>query len=171
MSKFTEKHAELWKFIKFTFAGMSSSVVELVVHQLLLSFVFVSLKDVVIDNAALNFIGVNYKAYLYAYFISTAVGYGIAFVVNRKLTFHADSNPTISVILYILMVIFTIFATAWIGSALTTLAVKYDWYSLRAVGGIMDILIKLAVMLLATAWTYPCNRFIIHRKKNTAENS
>ena len=29
---FTEKHAEIWKFIKFTFTGASTSVLELAVH-------------------------------------------------------------------------------------------------------------------------------------------
>ena len=37
--KWTEKHAEIWKFIKFSIAG-GSSAIELVVHMVLLNTVF-----------------------------------------------------------------------------------------------------------------------------------
>lgn len=37
---FFEKHAEIWKFIKFTFAGASSSLIELGVFALLQYVVF-----------------------------------------------------------------------------------------------------------------------------------
>ena len=33
--RWTEKHAEIWKFIKFSIAGGGSSAVELVVHMVL----------------------------------------------------------------------------------------------------------------------------------------
>ena len=35
--RWTEKHAEIWKFIKFMIAGGGSSAVELVVHMVLLA--------------------------------------------------------------------------------------------------------------------------------------
>lgn len=38
--RWTEKHAEIWKFIKFMIAGGGSSAVELVVHMVLLATVF-----------------------------------------------------------------------------------------------------------------------------------
>lgn len=37
--KWTEKHAEIWKFIKFCIAGGGSSAIELVVHMVLLNTV------------------------------------------------------------------------------------------------------------------------------------
>ena len=84
---FFEKHAEIWKFIKFTFAGASSSLIELGVFALLQYVVFKSLNDVpVTDSPVLAFLGVEYKGYMYSYFISTVVGYAIAFVMNRKIT-------------------------------------------------------------------------------------
>ena len=164
MSNFTEKHAEFWKFVKFIFAGVSSSAVELLVHMVLMRFVFASIKDVLIDNELLAAVGVNYKGVLYAFLISTAVGYTIAFIMNRKITFHANANPTLSIALYVVMVLLTIFATAWLGSVLTVLAVNRGLYDTR-LGGAVDSLIKVAVMLAATAWTYPLNRFVIHRKR------
>ena len=36
----TDRHAELWKFMKFLLAGGGSNVVELAVHMLLLNTVF-----------------------------------------------------------------------------------------------------------------------------------
>ena len=161
---FIEKHAELWKFIKFFVMGSASSAVELVVHMLLLNFAFAGLLNVVIDNPTLNMIGITSKGYLYAYLISTTIGYLIAFVLNRKITFKADANPVISMILYFIMVIFTIFANGWIGSAITTFAQAHNF-----TGNLADAIIKIVCMFIPTAWTYPCNRFIIHRHKKPEE--
>ena len=125
-TRFTEKHAEIWKFIKFSIAGGGSSAIELVVHMLLLNFVFASLTAQAITNPTLNMIGITSKGYLYTYLISTTVGYAIAFILNRKITFKADANPTVSMILYAIMVVFTIFANGWIGSAMTTFAQSHN---------------------------------------------
>lgn len=163
-TRFTEKHAEIWKFIKFSIAGGGSSAIELVVHMLLLNFVFASLTTQAITNPTLNMIGVTSKGYLYTYLISTTVGYAIAFILNRKITFKADANPTVSMILYAIMVVFTIFANGWIGSAMTTFAQSHNLE-----GNFWDLVIKLIGMAIPTLWTYPCNRFIIHRKKKPVE--
>ena len=110
---FFEKHAEIWKFIKFTFAGAFSSLIELGVFALLQYVVFKSLNDVpVTDSPILAFLGVEYKGYMYSYFISTVVGYAIAFVMNRKITFKADANPLLSTVLYAIMVVCTIIFNA-----------------------------------------------------------
>ncbi len=140
--------------------GGGSSAVELVVHMVLLATVFKPFLDQPITNDALNMIGIESKGYLYTYLISTTVGYGIAFILNRKITFKADVNPTLSMILYAIMVVFTIFANGWIGSAMTTFAQGHN-----LTGGFWDMVIKLIGMAIPTLWTYPCNRFIIHRKK------
>lgn len=148
---FFEKHAEIWKFIKFTFAGASSSLIELGVFALLQYVVFKSLNDVpVTDSPVLAFLGVEYKGYMYSYFISTVVGYAIAFVMNRKITFKADANPLLSTVLYAIMVVCTIIFNTWFGAFLGTL---------------IELLTKVVVMTVPTLWTYPLNRFVIHRKK------
>ena len=94
--------------------------------------------------------------------ISTTVGYLIAFILNRKITFKADANPTLSIILYFIMVVFTIFANGWIGSAMQTFAASHN-----LTGNFADLVLKLIGMAIPTLWTYPCNRFIIHRKKKS----
>ena len=160
--KFTEKHAELWKFIKFTIVGFSSTIVELGVFYLLQYVVFKnSLTAPMPDNAFFKFVSFTGLAdgmgYFYAYVISTTVGYTIAFILNRKTTFKADSNVVLSTFLYVLMVIFTIGMTAWLGTQFQLfMAAK----GLQSLG---DVIGKPIVAALATAWTYPINRFVIHR--------
>ncbi len=162
---FTERFKELWKFIKFTIAGMTSSLVELGVHMLLLKVIFKDLVEEKITNPTLNMIGIESKGYLFAFLISTFVGYTIAFIMNRKFTFKADSNVALSTFLYVLMVVFTIFANGWIGSAMTTFAAEKN-----LTGDLADLVIKIIGMTIPTLWTYPLNRFVIHRhKKESAE--
>ena len=158
---FTKKHAELWKFIKFSFAGASSSIVELGVFYVLQFYVFVSINASPLpDFWVFKLLGLTQgKGYLYAYIISTTIGYTIAFIMNRKITFNADSNKTISIILYIIMVIFTIFATAWMGTMISMWFVNHGWAQIG------NVVTKLIVMTVPTIWTYPLNRFVIHRKK------
>lgn len=162
--KFTEKHAELWKFIKFTLVGFSSTLVELGVFYLLQYVVFKNIAHAPMpDNSLFRFltsIGLaEGLGIFYAYVISTTIGYIIAFILNRKTTFKADSNVVLSTILYILMVVFTIIATAWIGTKFQNFMVAHN---LKNIG---DIIGKPLVAALATAWTYPLNRFVIHRHK------
>lgn len=166
-AKFTEKYAELWKFIKFSIVGFSSTIVELGVFYLLQYVVFKnSLTAPMPDNAFFKFVSFTGLAdgmgYFYAYVISTTIGYIIAFILNRKTTFKADSNVLVSTILYIIMVIFTIGMTAWLGTQFQLFMANKG---MQALG---DAIGKPIVAALATAWTYPLNRFVIHRHKKEA---
>ena len=163
MSNFTEKHAELWKFIKFSLVGASSTLVEMGVFYLLQYVVFKSnLHDPLPENAVLNLLKLTQgKGYLYAYIISTTIGYAIAFVLNRKTTFKADSNVALSTTLYVLMVVFTIFATAYLGTQFQLIMANHGYQALG------DAIGKPLAAGIATIWTYPLNRFVIHRHKKT----
>ena len=168
--KFTEKYAELWKFIKFTLVGFSSTLVELAVFYLLQYVVFKSIAHAPMpDNGFFNFLAsiglAEGLGIFYSYVISTTIGYIIAFILNRKTTFKADSNVVLSTILYIIMVVFTIIATAWIGTKFQNFMVAKG---LKSLG---DIITKPLVATLATAWTYPLNRFVIHRHKKPVEDA
>lgn len=162
--KFTEKYAELWKFIKFSIAGGLSTIVEFIVFYVLKGTVFKSMigEKIVIIKGALEW---DAKGIFWAFVISTTIGYIIAFILNRKTTFKADSNVVVSSILYALMVIFTIFATALIGSWFK------DYFTGLGRIWIADNLGKPLAALLATAWTYPLNRFVIHRHHKTPEET
>lgn len=165
LKTFVDKHAEIWKFIKFTFTGASTSILEMAVYALLLYIVFKNLNTVpVTDNAVLSFLGIEYKGYMYSYFISAVIGYTASYIMNRKLTFKADSNIILSTILYIIMVVFTIAFNTWFGSFLSTLIKNRGLDNFFIV-----MLTKLVVMTLPTLWTYPLQRFVIHRKKKVTE--
>lgn len=159
--KFTQRHSELWKFIKFTFTGASTSVLELAVFMFLQYCVFRSLNETPVnDNAVMNFLGIEYVGYLYSYAISAIIGYAAAYIMNRKLTFKADANPVLSTIIYAVMVVFTIAFNTWFGAFLGTLITNKGLNT-----PLIEMLTKLVVMTVPTIWTYPLNRFVIHRKR------
>ncbi len=166
---FTEKHAEIWKFVKFTFTGVSTSVLELGVFMFLQYVVFRSMNETpVTDNPVLSFLGIEYMGYMYSYFISATIGYAAAYIMNRKLTFKADANPVLSTVLYIIMVVCTIAFNTWFGAFLGTLITNSGHNN-----AFVEMLTKIVVMTVPTLWTYPLNRFVIHRKKKApadAEN-
>ena len=161
LKQFTDKHAEIWKFIKFTFTGVSTSVLELAVFMFLQYVVFRSLNAVpVTDNHILSFLGIEYQGYLYSYAISATIGYAAAYIMNRKITFQADANPVLSTILYAVMVVCTIAFNTWFGAFLGTLVTNSGYNNV-----FVEMLTKIVVMTVPTIWTYPLNRFVIHRKK------
>lgn len=145
--RWTEKHAEFWKFIKFNCAGALSNIPELAT-QLILVYLIFKCAD-----------APESRETKIAYYCSTFVGYAVAFVLNRKITFHADANPFVSTILYIIMVIFTIWAKGIIGPWLSSFTNSFLPVALAPT---VATLLGMAVPMI---WTYPCNRFIIHRKK------
>lgn len=157
---FTSKHQEIWKFIKFTFTGASTSVLELGVYMLLLEVVFVSISTTPIHNSFLEWLGIKYQGYMWSYFISTIIGYGAAFIMNRKLTFKADGNQARSITIYTIMVVCTILINTWLGSVLSAFMIERGLDN-----AIVDIVVKLIVMTIPTLWTYPLNRFVIHKRK------
>lgn len=161
ITAFINKHEEIWKFIKFSFTGASTSVLELGIFMFLQYIVFKSLNEVrVTDNAILAFLGIEYKGYLYSYAISAIIGYAAAYVMNRKLTFKADANPVLSTVIYSIMVIFTITFNTWFGAFLGTIVKNNGWDNV-----IVEMITKAIVMTVPTLWTYPMNRFVIHKKK------
>lgn len=150
------RNGELLKIIKFAGMGILSTMIELLVFYLLQGLVFADALTQPIQFLIFTYEG---PGYLWSYLISTAIGYAIAFALNRKYTFQADSNPLFSIIMYIIMVIFTIFATAWLGLGITNIFIQNNK---RALG---EAITKPLVAVLAMIWTYPINRFVIHRKR------
>ncbi len=165
IKSFIDKHSEIWKFIKFSFTGASTSVLELGVFMFLQYVVFKSLNQVpVTDNAFLSFLGIEYKGYMYSYAISAIIGYAAAYVMNRKLTFKADANPVLSTIIYAIMVVCTIIFNTWFGAFLGTWIKNNGWDNV-----VVEMITKVVVMTVPTFWTYPLNRFVIHRKKKAKD--
>ena len=162
---FTENHAEIWKFIKFSFTGVSTSLLDIAVFSFLFYVVFRSMNQTpVTDNAVLDFLGIKYKGYMYAYFISTTLSYIASYIMNRKLTFKSNSNLLLSTVLFAIMVVVTIAFSTWFGAFLGTLIKDAGYENVFTV-----LLTKLAVMLVPMLWTYPLQRFVIYKNKAPAE--
>ncbi|WP_297142440.1 Cof-type HAD-IIB family hydrolase [uncultured Eubacterium sp.] len=159
--QFVKKHTELWKFIKFNISVLVTSAIDILSYLVLLYFVFKSSNGVELgDNALLSLLGIRYKGYLYSYLISTALGYISAYLINRRVTFHSDVNPLYSSVLYIVLAVFNILVSSYIGSVFGT------YMSLHNMSNpITEIISKFVIINIPTLWTYPLERYVIQINK------
>lgn len=159
--QFVKKHAELWKFIKFNISVLVTSAIDILSYLVLLYFVFKSSNGVELgDNALLSLLGIRYKGYLYSYLISTALGYISAYLINRRVTFHSDVNPLYSSVLYIVLAVFNILVSSYIGSVFGT------YMSIHNMSNpITEIISKFVIINIPTLWTYPLERYVIQINK------
>lgn len=159
--QFVKKHAELWKFIKFNITVLVTSAIDILSYLVLLYFVFKSCNSVELgDNALLSLLGIRYKGYLYSYLISTALGYISAYLINRRVTFHSDVNPLYSSVLYIVLAVFNILVSSYIGSVFGT------YMSIHNMSNpITEIISKFVIINIPTLWTYPLERYVIQINK------
>ena len=163
------KAKELWTFIKFSIAGIASTLVEMVVHLILDSYV---LKSMNVEPFQMWKIAGQYvfdfsgggagKGTMIAFVISTIVGYTIAYIVNRKVTFNANNNLLKSTILYTLMVVFIVCFQSWGGPMCKQL--------LLGAGMTNDFLLglipKTIMCIICTLFSYPLNRFVIQKNSD-----
>ncbi|MDR1805651.1 MAG: GtrA family protein [Clostridium sp.] len=169
IKRLTDAHPELYKLVKWLIAGQLSTLVEYGVFYVLQFVVF---KNILSQPwglpegnwfaRVLSFMNLqDGVGYFWAYFISIAVGYTIAYILNRKISFQSDANIAWSTFLYILMVLFTMVVSAWMATAFQ------NW--LNTFGdtwkNIGQIVVKPVQALIPGIWSYPLNRFVIHRKK------
>ena len=166
---FAKSHAEFWTFTKFAVVSVISAGIELGA-QLVALAVFKAMNiSRLPDIFFFRFLaehtelreGYTLAMIVYAFMASTAVGYTIGFFLNRRSTFHADSNIALSTFLYVLLVLFTIFANSLVGPAIEGFLPRLGFVP----EGLIPVLSKLLSMLSTGIWIYPANRFIIHRKK------
>ncbi|MGN0555706.1 MAG: Cof-type HAD-IIB family hydrolase [Candidatus Fimenecus sp.] len=158
---FVKRHKELWKFIKFNISVLISSAIDILTYLVLLNVVFKGLNaQPVSDNALFTLLGIKYQGYLYAYLISTTLGYVAAYLMNRKLTFHSNVNPIYSSVLYFLLAVFNILVSSVIGSWFGTFITDRNLS-----GYLVEIISKFIIINIPTVWTYPLERYIIQIKK------
>ena len=173
-NSFAQKHGELWKFIKFTFAGVSSFVVQYLVDLLFHYVVFAGLRGQTVDNAVFRFLEIDSQMdAAYAYLIAATVGYIVAYLLNRKVTFNASGHLTRSIVIYVVMVVATIFITAWMKGFLVNIAVANGKVNADGtIPWIWDTLIFIFTVTIPFVWTYPLQRFVINPPaKKTAEDA
>jgi len=166
----TAKHPELWKIIKWMAVGMIANIPEVGVHQLCLrGFRALGVENLGIFTFMRSIIapveGYQQATVVYAFMLSTAVGYTIAFILNRKATFHADSNVALSTFLYVLLVVFVIFSNGLIVGPFVFNLIE----RLNMSPTLSEVLSKVLCMLLPGLYSYPINRFVIHRTSKKAK--
>lgn len=152
---------ELWKFIKFNISVIVTSVLDVVTYLVLIYTVFKSQCSVQLpDSALLSLLGIKYRGYLYAYIISTSVGYIAAYIINRKITFESNVNPLYSSVLYFILALVNILISSWIGGIFGSVMVS------RGINTpLMQIASKFIIINIPTLWTYPLERYVIQIRK------
>jgi len=164
-NKLGEKHPEIWKIVKWMIVGFIANIPELGVYLLCLhGFQAARVENLSIFGFMERIIqpneGFHIAVVIYAYMISTAVGYTVAFILNRKATFHADANLALSTFLYVLMVCGIIYFNGVSGPFISNLVGMINMPV-----NISEGVSKFLSMMLAGVLTYPITRFVIHRKK------
>lgn len=151
----------LWEILKYQVAGIIPTTAEVIVHMWFLDIVFYKLSDKYINNLLLVSIGIKSVGYFWSFILSTAVGYSIGFVLSKKFVFRSDADTKRSLVKYFFLVVFTVFVSGWIGSAIQSYA-----EAIHFTGLIEDVIIKVIVMIIPFIWVYPCNKYIVHRDHN-----
>lgn len=161
LKKFTFEYPELWKFIKFNICVIVTSALDICSYLFLLYVVFKNQNSTPLpESQLLSLLGIRYKGYLFAYLISTTLGYAAAFLINRKITFHANINVVGSSVMYFALAVFNILVSSWIGSVFGAYTAEHSLSS-----PLLEIVSKFVIINIPTLWTYPLERFVIQRKK------
>lgn len=154
---------ELWKFIKFNISVLLTSALDILSYLFLLYCVFAGSKNVLLpQNAVLSVLGIKYKGYLLSYIISTTIGYTAAYLINRKITFHSDVNPLYSSVMYLILAIFNIIISSYIGSVFGSFLEMNNMSN-----PFTEAVAKFIIINIPTLWTYPLERYVIQINKKT----
>jgi len=166
-NRFAHRHPELWKYVKFFLVGAVTSLPDwgsYMVSLYLLRALEVNRVGAILrvmERVVNPVEGFSLATVVYAYMISTTIGYACAFILNRKATFYADSNIALSTLLYALMVVFTIFANSLVvGPFISGFVARAGMPA-----ALSESISKVLVMAIPGIWTYPLSRFVIHRKR------
>ena len=152
---------ELWKFIKFNISVVITSALDILTYLFLIYRVFDGIISVPLpDNAVLSLIGIKYRGYLFAYLISTCVGYIAAYLINRKITFHSNVSPIYSSVMYLFLALFNILISSYIGGAFGSFLEINNMSN-----PITEAVSKFIIINIPTLWTYPLERYVIQINK------
>ena len=165
--KFSEKHKQLWEFIKFIFTAGSTTILYYAIYFLGKFLIFKGLSDTAVHNPILQFLGYDYNLGLAISYLSASfLSYVASYIMNRKLTFKSNSNIVVSTILFALMVVVTTAFTAWFGGFLE------EWLAAKKISGaLISVIAPTLAMLIPFVWTYPFQKFVIYRNKKEADET
>ena len=166
-NRFALGHPEIWKYLKFMLVGLVTSLPDW--GSYMISLYALRALGVTHIGSVLGFMerfvdpveGFTLATVVYAYMISTTIGYFCAYILNRKATFHANNSVALSGLLYALMVVFTIFANSMVvGPFISGLVGRAGLPP-----ALSESISKALVMAIPGIWTYPLSRFVIYKKK------
>lgn len=169
-------HPEIWKFIKFVLVSILGAGPQ-TAAQLGFSYLFKALGTDTLPNFFLfNLMAKTTSEdpkfliahVVYASICAVFIGQIISFVLNRTISFNANSNIAVSGFYNILLALLTIilsgaFVTPFVMSIGSTVNQRYLNGFLSE--DLLIIILNQLAMAVPTLWIYPANRFIIHRVK------
>ena len=170
------KWPELWKLFKFGVIGIVGAVPE-VVAQMVLPYAYRAMGVTWLPQALHNLvaymaedrIGFSPAALVWGAVTANFIGQGIAFVLNRKTTFRANSNAALSTFWALVVAVLLILSNGVLIPACQSF-VAWAFPSLE--DGTVLLLGKMLSMPIPMIWVYPANRFIVHRvRKPKQENA
>ncbi|MBQ6381231.1 MAG: hypothetical protein IJJ41_06510 [Clostridia bacterium] len=165
---FTEKHAQIWEFIKFVFTACSTTILYYIIFWVVDAILEKPLAGIEVNSAILHFLGIDSNLGLaIAYLSASFLSYVASYIMNRKVTFKSNSNILLSTILFALMVVMTTAFTSWFGTFATEWAAAKGGF--WASGFMKSIVIPTVAMLIPFVWTFPFQKFVIYRNKKEPE--
>jgi len=165
---FTEKHSQIWEFIKFVFTACSTTILYYIIFWVVDAILEKPLAGIEVHSSILHFLGIDSNLGLaIAYLSASFLSYVASYIMNRKVTFKSNSNIVLSTILFALMVVVTTAFTSWFGTFATEWATAKGGF--WASGFMKSIIIPTVTMLIPFVWTFPFQKFVIYRNKKEPE--
>ena len=120
--KFMSAHANIWQIVKFTLISLIAFLAEFASMYALQYGLLDVWGDVEFKWFLFHYAPGKEAAYGLAGFVaflgSKCIAEIISFAVNRKKTFNANNNVTLSAVMYVITVIAIIILSTWLGGAL-----------------------------------------------------
>ncbi len=160
INSFKQKRPGAYQAIKYALMGLIASVVEIVSFSLFNYLIFVGLKAKTFSWFIFTYTPSNGGL---CYFLSLALSFiaaqSVNFVVQRKITFHADNNTAKSAIMFWIMMLAVFVLQMWLPGILR------ESFASAMGENTAEIVIKIICMFLGFVITYPLNKYIIMKKK------
>ena len=173
--RWTQRHAQIWQFIKFFLFSSCSGIAQSATYILLGSFLLIPLAAKSIG--AIHWWIFHYDSGmlydLVAYFASATVGNMISFVLNRKKTFKSAKNVTYSITATLIMIVFIICVCTYFGPKLNV-ALGDLFPALNgseALIGVRNFIGQCLMSMLSFVFVFLMDKFVIlpESKKAKAE--
>ncbi len=160
LENFKKNKPGVYQAIKYALLGLVASAVELASFSLFNYLVFGALKERSFSWFIFSYTADNGGL---CYFLSLSVSFVLAqsvnFIIQRKITFHADNNAAKSAVMFWIMMLGVFILQMWLPCVL-----RSPFASIMNESS-AELVIKLLCMFIGFVITYPLNKYVIMRKK------